>query len=123
MIEKNGYLLDNCIAAANRYDESPITSGPHVLAWDCSGDYKSRNLVKPYHILTDFFPNGKRLDNLALYSILPRFSWNMILGKKKKKKNGPLKDKKKICAKAISKNYIQFQFIPAIILTIYLLVF
>ena len=36
----------------------------------------------------------------------------------KEEKNGPLKDKN-ICAKAISKNYIQFRSIPAIIFTIY----
>ena len=49
MIEKRGYEVADRIAAANRYDESPIASGP-VLPRDCSGDYKSRNLVKQYHI-------------------------------------------------------------------------
>lgn len=34
MIEKNGYLPDDHIAAANQNDESPIRSGPHVLARD-----------------------------------------------------------------------------------------
>ena len=31
MIEKNRYELADRIAAANRYDESPIASGPHMF--------------------------------------------------------------------------------------------